>query len=1134
MKKITFFFLAVALAVGSCAKFAQKGVSAKARQSPVRAVQHAKEITAKTTVKIAPGLALQLWATDSLAPDPIAMSIDAQGRIFITRSTRHENSEFDIRGHRDWMTASIGLQTVEDKRAFLRKTLAPERSADNIWVKDLNADGSHDWRDLTVEKEEVWRLEDRNKDGMADISTRVVRDFNEEITDVAAGLLVRENDMFIAVGPDLWRLEDKNRDGIMDTKTSISHGYGVHVGFGGHNMSGIIEGPDGRIYWNIGDIGATVTTVDGRTVSNPNSGFIARANPDGTDFEIFATGLRNTHEFAFDEYGNLISVDNDGDYPGESERLVHIVEGSDAGWRSNWQYGKYTDPDNNRYNVWIDEKLYTPRWEGQAAYIIPPIRNYHNGPTGMIYNPGTALGSEWVNQFFMVEFVGTTANSHIWSFKLKPKGASFDFDSETDVLSGILPTAIQFGPDGALYAGDWIIGWETKDYGRVWRIDVSVDKNDLAEVRRETQRRLQLRYRLASLENLYDHLFYTDYRVRQKAQFELVRRDKAGLALLEKAVNQRDNQLARVHGIWGIGQLARRNREFAATLLPLLRDADPEIVAQVAKALGDAEIATAAPTLLELLEHASPRVRFYAAEALGQLKHAPAVEPLLRLLEANDDNDLYLRHAGVAALSRIGATDAVLRLANHPKRSMRIAAVLVLRRLKHEKVALFLNDVSEYVSMEAARAINDDLSIPEALPALARTLSERRFTAEPLLRRALNAALRIGGDRELDLVLNFVRRSSVSPALRAEGLATLGVWAKPSVLDRVDGRYRTAIVRDAAAVAAKVKPVVAQLLGESDPNVLAATADVLARLNLRDLTDPVRRRFQTDTSPMVRAAMLSALDHLAAPDLPSLVERGMIDSSETVRTAALGLLRDANVSAENLPVMARAIFDGGSVREQQQLLSAMTRLDKSKTTPVLTNLIARLREGKLSPTLRLELKEAVAAAQSTALRDELAALADGKSVSAEYADALYGGNIDAGRSIFLYYSQAQCTRCHSVDKDGSKVGPNLAEIGATLTREQILEAIVDPSARIAPGYGNVALTLKDGQQIYGILSRETDEELVLTTSEAEPLFISKVRIARRDNLPSSMPAFGEILSRRELRHIVEYLASRVPEKKPQK
>jgi glucose/arabinose dehydrogenase len=50
---------------------------------------------------------------------------------------------------------------------------------------------------------------------------------------------------------------------------------------------------------------------------------VVRSNPDGSDFEVFASGLRNTHEFAFDMYGNLISEDNDWDHAGEKERLVY-------------------------------------------------------------------------------------------------------------------------------------------------------------------------------------------------------------------------------------------------------------------------------------------------------------------------------------------------------------------------------------------------------------------------------------------------------------------------------------------------------------------------------------------------------------------------------------------------------------------------------------------------------------------------------------------------------------------------------------------------------------------------------------------------------------------------------------------
>src|SRR5690606_39522945 len=92
--------------------------------------------------------------------------------------------------------------------------------------------------------------------------------------------------------------------------------------------------------------------------------------------------------------------------------------------------------------------------------ILPPLTNFHNGPTGMIYNPGTALGKKWLNKFFVVEFVGNPARSPIWSFSLKPKGASFELGSDEAIVTGMLPTGIRFGPDGAMYAADWINGWE--------------------------------------------------------------------------------------------------------------------------------------------------------------------------------------------------------------------------------------------------------------------------------------------------------------------------------------------------------------------------------------------------------------------------------------------------------------------------------------------------------------------------------------------------------------------------------------------------------------------------------------------------------------------------------------------------
>ncbi len=1085
----------------------------------------ADSIRAKMGIKTADGLQLTLWASDSLAPDPVGMSIDDQGRVYLTSTNRGENSEFDIRGHRDWMTASIGLQTVEERRAFLRKTFAPERSKENEWLKDLNGDGVHDWHDLTVEKDEVWRLEDTNADGVADKAVQILSDFFEEVSDVAGGVLVRAKDMFVSIAPDMWRLTDTNGDGTPDQKTSISHGYGVHIGFGGHGMSNPIEGPDGKIYWNIGDIGANITTADGKNFKRPNEGIIARSNPDGSEFEIFAGGLRNTHEFVFDAYGNLISCDNDGDHPGESERLVHIVEGSDAGWRSNWQYGKYTDPKNNSYKVWMDEKLFKPRWDGQAAYIIPPIMNYHNGPTGMVYNPGTALGSVWKNKFFLVEFVGNPARSPIWAFGLKPQGASFVLDGEQNVLSGILPTGIRFGPDGALYVADWVNGWNTKNYGRVWKLDVTPDKNDLSTLRAETQRLMGLPYPTQTDAMLGGLLLNPDLRIRQKAQFELAARGAKGAAEFQKAIGQTSNQLARIHGIWGMGQLARQDKTYATPLLPLLTDADPEIRAQVAKVLGDATIAEAGPLLLPLLTNASPRVKFFGAQALGRITYQPAVAPLLAMIKANHNEDVYLRHAAVFALSRIGQVEPIVALTNDTDPALRLAAVLVLRRMRNENVKLFLNDSDEYIVTEAARAINDDESIPAALPALAATLSNKRFTSEPLLRRAINACLRVGNDAQLDALIAFAKRTDVAKALRVEALATLGTWASPSVMDRVDGRYRGVIERDPAQVRQKLQPHIAELLQSSDNDVVVATTKVLSSLGITEVNEQLAKRLTDSQSPTERGAVLTALAQLKYPGMESLIKQGMNDSDADVRTVALGLASRLNLSAEAIADISKSIFSKGTVKEQQQLLHVLGTMPVAKTQPILSGLIDQLARKTLAPSLALDLAEAVDSTKSAPLLAKMKPFRSSGMTVAAYQDALFGGNALAGRRYFNTNSAAECVRCHAINGQGGEVGPSLTHIADVLTREQLLQALVEPSARLSPGYGTVSLTLKGGQAVTGVLMQETDTELVLKTSEAEPLKVPKTRISKRESLPSSMPQMGYIMSKREIRDMVEFLST---------
>lgn len=506
-------------------------------------------------------LEISRWDEPGMIASPVAITFDDAGRAYVTRTVRRRNSALPIRGHPEWMGDDLALETVADRRVHHKRKLDPSRSDENQWLSDHNGDGSHDWRDLTVQSDRIYRLADTDGDGKADEAKRFAAGFNSEVAGVAAGVLAHDGSIYATVVPHFWKLTDKDGDGAADERTSLVGGFGVHMGFSGHNMHGPRMGPDGRIYWSIGDIGASVE-AGGRRWHYPHEGAVFRCEPDGSNFEVFATGLRNPQELAFDDHGYLFTVDNDSDRSGDAERIVHVVQGGDSGWRIHWQYDFSAD-----YFLWVEEGLNRPDFDEQPAYVVPPVAFYSDGPAGFTRNPGTALSERWRDHFFLAEFTGSAAGSKVSAFTLEPEGASFRLDSATTVAQGILPTGLAFGPGGALYAADWIEGWVPHEDGRVWKIDAP--KAAGSEMRAETRRLLAEGMGERSVERLSELLGHADQRVRMAAQFELVKRGEEGAeALLAAAGDRSRDRLARLHGVWGVGQLGR---EEAAAVEPLVR-----------------------------------------------------------------------------------------------------------------------------------------------------------------------------------------------------------------------------------------------------------------------------------------------------------------------------------------------------------------------------------------------------------------------------------------------------------------------------------------------------------------------------------------------------------------------------------
>lgn len=79
--------------------------------------------------------------------------------------------------------------------------------------------------------------------------------------------------------------------------------------------------------------------------------------------------------------------------------------------------------------------------------------------------------------------------------------------------------------------------------------------------------------------------------MRQEAQFALAAKGVESIAGLTTAAKSNPSLLARLHAIWGLGQIARKAPDALKDVAGLLADSDLEVRCQAARVLGDARTA---------------------------------------------------------------------------------------------------------------------------------------------------------------------------------------------------------------------------------------------------------------------------------------------------------------------------------------------------------------------------------------------------------------------------------------------------------------------------------------------------------------------------------------------------------------
>ena len=1079
--------------------------------------------------KFPANLKCEMIAAEPDVANIVAFHRDYQGNIYVCETFRQGKGVEDNRNHANWMDEELAAQTVQDRIDYVRK-----------YIPDAD-------QTYTAKDDRIRLLRDTNGNGKPDSISVFSDRYNKLEMGTGAGVLSYRGKVYYTCIPDLFELQDADGDGVAEIRKSLHTGYGVRYAFRGHDMHGLIVGPDGRLYFSIGDRGYNLSP----TIKDPASGAVFRCELDGSQLEVVATGLRNPQELAFDDFGNLFSGDNNSD-SGDKARWVEIIEGGDTGWRMYYQYQQDRGPFNR-------EKIWYPYNEDTPAYIIPPIANISDGPSGLEYYPGTGFGEDFRGRFFLCDFRGDAARSGIRSWRNKAKGAYWEVVEDEQPFWNMLVTDLDFGSDGKLYTSDWVFGWNGENKGRIYSFaDPEVQKSAIVK---QVESLLKQGLQNQPLENLRVLISHPDQRVRMESQFALV--ERSDLATLESiALDPKAGTLGRLHAIWGVGQLARSTAANPPAisgrfLTTLLEDQDAEIVGAACGIVSDCGFSQNS-VITRLLAHDNLRVRYRAAMALSKIGTGNDVDAIVKMLIDNADSDPIVRHGGIMALNGIylrNAADGAKRVANlvtNGSSSVRVALCVAMRKLllsndpqsaegkpqAAEIVGRLLEDRELKIVLEAARVVHDvDVqSQMEKLAGLATRIDEF-VSSDALIRRIVSANVRVGGPANAKMLVGIARNKGLEEARRIEAIQALGDWAEPPSRDLVLHDWRPLDLSQRNVLDAKnaLEPEFVYFASGVGgvPSAAITAAGNLKLSSIGEALEKVTLNRESRVEERVASLLsLAKLNYDRMGEVLTELESGFSKLPAELGGPVIRLLAD--VDEDRTIDLIKATLASGQQVTQQDAILTLGKMKSKRASDLIAALLSKMNKNEFQANLRLDVSLAAAERSEENVKEQLAAYVastvDPAELTTSYIDAKVGGNDAKGADVFYGKTEVSCVRCHRIDGTGGQVGPELSAIGKTKDRQYLLESIVHPNKVVAEGYTQIKVTTDEGELFVGIVKRETEESLVLLDADGKEIVIDQEAIDDRRPGKSSMPAdLINQLTKKEVRDLVEFLSNRKSE-----
>ncbi len=896
--------------------------------------------------------------------------------------------------------------------------------------------------------------------------------------------------VIISCGDKVFSLFDDDGDLKSDRKeimfTGISgtqHDHGVHA---------FVFGPDGKLYFNMGNEGRQIKDKDGKPivdlagneVNNSRKpyqeGMVFRCNLDGSEFETLAWNFRNNWEVAVDSFGTLWQSDNDDD-GNKGVRINYVMEFGNFGYKDELTGAGWQSPRTN-----LEEEIPLRHWHLNDPGVVPNLLQTGAGsPTGIIVYEGDLLGEQFRNQVIHCD----AGPNVVRAYPVQKSGAGYTAET-VNILVGardnwFRPSDVCVAPDGSLIVADWYdpgVGGHRMgdaDKGRLFRVAPPKTPYKFPKVD------------VSTVEGAIAALKSPNEATRYVAWTALHSMGKTAELELANLIDSEANPKLRARAIWLLSKM-KGGGQFVAEAL---NNSNPDIRITGLRAIRESHSPELiVPAIEKLVSDRSPEIRRECAIALRNLKSPKKAELWAKLAMQHDGKDRwYLEALGIGAGNDWDAClKAYFALGESTGKFVKTTpgAMDIIWRSRATQtpslLALMIAD-SDTKSEQAPRYLRAFDFLPAS-----------QAKEDALVQLAFGSS---GDEQKVALV-------SAEALNRLKGFDVSKNEAQKAALNRVLDSL-------------KGQPQFLTLVEKF--NVTDRYADLLALAQAKPDDqvgiDAIRVLLNKGAVELLNAALN-----------PKEGERGRGGERERAALATATALSNSGDGAAS-PLLLPIVKNEKSPADiRRQAIKGAART-KAGATEILK--LAEAERKTFDDTFAPALAAALSSAPLDAAQQKLVATLfpapagkDAKPLPPLSELAKRTGNSGNGAKLFAS-KEAKCNNCHIVNNQGKDVGPNLSEIGTKLSRQAMWESIIYPSAGISHNYESYTAAQTDGTVFTGLLISETADAVTLRNPEA----ITKT-IARKDieeivkQKVSLMPAdLAKTLSVEEMSDVVEYLTT---------